>query len=360
MHEHIRVGIIGTSPWAEFMYYSSTAHHPYATITAICGRNQVRLQELATKYAIPHTFVDYHAMIVSGVIDAVIIVSPDHEHHPMTMAALTHGIHVLCDKPLAANTTLASEMESAAHTAGVVNMVTFTYTWMPHYVHIRDMITAGILGDIQHYVVQFNSGYARDGAYQWRLDPRYGNGVLGDLTSHAISLARLFVGEITSVSAQLDAHTTRIDPHGTPVASNNESAQLLVTNSNGASGYLQSNLIAHMASRNMSINIQLYGSKGSIESRFNLFGPDAGVVSYLMSDADVDPVRIELPMHYLCGEATMDITTHYTKHAGVPSFIDAVRTNTPSSPSFYDGRKVQEVIDAALASHTTGARIHII
>lgn len=359
MHERIKIGIIGTSPWAEFMYYSSTTHNPYATITAICGRNQTRLQELATKYAIPHTFVDYHAMLASGTIDAVIVVSPDHEHHPMTMAALAHGIHVLCDKPLAATTALALEMEEAARIAGVINMVTFTYTWMPHYLHIRDMITAGILGDIQHYVVQFNSGYARDGAYQWRLDPRYGNGVLGDLTSHAISLARLFVGEITSVSAQLDAHTTRTDPHGTQIASNNESAQLLVTNANGASGYLQSNLIAHIASRNMSIAIQLYGSKGTIESHFNLFGPDTGVVSYLMSDADPDPVRIELPAHYLHGEATMDITTHYTKYAGVPSFVDAVRNNTPSSPSFYDGRKVQEVIDAALTSHKTGARISI-
>ncbi len=359
MHERIRIGIIGTSPWAEFMYYNAVANHPHATITAICGRNQIRLHELATKYAIPHTFTDYHAMLASGTIDAVLVVSPDHEHHPMTMAALSHGLHVLCDKPLAANTALAVEMEEAAQRAGVVNMVTFTYTWLPHYLHIRDMISAGILGNIQHYVIQFNSGYARDGAYQWRLDPRYGNGVLGDLTSHAISLARLFVGEITSVSAQLDAHTTRIDTHGIQVASNNESAQLLVTNTNGASGYVQSNLIAHVASRNMSIDIQLYGSKGTIESRFNLFGPDIGVVSYLMSDADADPVRIELPAHYLCGEATMDIATHYTKHAGVPLFIDAVHNNTPSSPSFFDGRKVQEVIDAALVSHKTGMRIHI-
>lgn len=359
MHTRIRIGIIGTSPWAEFMYYGATANHPHAFISAICGRNQARLQELATKYAIPHTFADYHSMLASDTIDAVMVVSPDHEHHPMTMAAIKHGLHVLCDKPLAATTALALEMKEAARMAGVINMVTFTYTWMPHYMHIRDMLTAGLLGDIQHYVIQFNSGYARDGAYQWRLDPRYGNGVLGDLTSHAISLARLFVGEITSVSAQLDAYTTRTDPHGTQIASNNESAQLLVTNSNGASGYLQSNLIAHVASRNMSIDIQLYGSKGSIESRFNLFGPDAGVVSYLMSDANPDPVRIDLPAQYLCGEATMDMTTHYTKHAGVPSFIDAIRTNVLASPSFCDGRKVQEIIDAALVSHKTGTRISI-
>lgn len=359
MHSRIKVGIIGTSPWAEFMYYNATAHNPHAVLTAICGRNQVRLHELATKYTVPHTFTDYNAMLASGTIDAVIVVSPDHEHHPMTMAALAQGLHVLCDKPLATTTHLALQMEEAAYAAGVINMVTFTYTWMPHYLHIRDMITNGSIGDMHHYVVQFNSGYARDGAYQWRLDPRYGNGVLGDLTSHAISLARLFVGEITSVSAQLDAHTTRTDPHGTQVVSNNESAQLLVTNTNGASGYLQSNLIAHIASRNMSIDIQLYGSKGSIESRFHLFGPDTGVVSYLMSDADPDPVRIEIPAHYLCGEATMDMTTHYTKYAGVSSFVDAIRHNTPTSPSFYDGRKVQEVIDAALISHQTGTRISI-
>lgn len=359
MSEQIRIGIIGTSPWAEFMYYGAVSQHPHATLTAICGRNQTRLQELADKYAVPHTFTDYHALLQSDTIDAVMVVSPDHEHYPMTMTALSHGIHVLCDKPLAANTAQARDMEAAANNAGVINMVTFTYLWLPHYIHIHDMIRNGAIGDINHYAVQFNSGYARDGAYQWRLDARYGNGVLGDLASHAIAIARMLVGEITSVSAQLDSHTTRIDPYGTPVPSNNESAQLLVTNANGASGYIQANLIAHIASRGMSIDIQLYGSAGSIESRFNLFGPDTGVVSYLMSDAATDPILIELPAHYLYGEATLDMTAHYTKYAGVPLFIDAIRSNTPSSPTFYDGRKVQEVIDAALESYQSGTRIFI-
>lgn len=359
MSHRVRIGIIGTSPWAEYMYYSTASQHPDAVITALCGRNQTRIKELADKYHIQHSFTDYHAMLQSGTVDAVMVVSPDNEHHPMTMAALAQGLHVLCDKPLASNKALAQEMETAARAAGVVNMVTLTYTWLPHYLHIRDMIADGVLGDIQHYVVQFNSGYARDGAYQWRLDPRYGNGVLGDLSSHAISLARMFVGEIASVVAQLDAYTTRTDPQGNPIRSNNEAAHLLVTNANGASGYIQANLIAHMASHNMSIDVQLYGSKGTIESRFNLFGPNVGVTSYLMSDADADPVQISLPEVYLCGAATMDFTTHYAKHAGIPLFIDAVKNNTPTSPSFYDGLKIQEVIDAAIESHQTGIRISI-
>jgi predicted dehydrogenase len=51
----------------------------------------------------------------------------------------------------------------------------------------------------------------------------------------------------------------------------------------------------------------------------------------------------------------------FMKHAiGGRLFIDAILADRPGAPDFYDGLKTQEVIDAAVESHRSGARISIV
>jgi predicted dehydrogenase len=100
MAEKVRVGVVGTSWFADGFHLPNLASHPRAKITAICGRTRERAEALATKYTIPHVFTDYHAMIASGTLDALVVVTPDALHYPITMAALDAGLHVLCEKAL--------------------------------------------------------------------------------------------------------------------------------------------------------------------------------------------------------------------------------------------------------------------
>ena len=59
MSAQVRVGIVGTSWWADLMRLPNLKSHPHAQIAAICGRNQVRAQAMADKYAIPAVYTDY-------------------------------------------------------------------------------------------------------------------------------------------------------------------------------------------------------------------------------------------------------------------------------------------------------------
>jgi predicted dehydrogenase len=52
MRDQVRVGLVGTSWWAEQMYLRSLASHPQAAIAALCGRNCERAEALAKKYEI--------------------------------------------------------------------------------------------------------------------------------------------------------------------------------------------------------------------------------------------------------------------------------------------------------------------
>src|SRR5690242_8599504 len=110
MAELVRIGIVGTSWWADLLHLPSLTSHPQATIAAICGRNRERTEEMAKKYAIPLVFTDYRDMLARANLHALVISTPDDLHFPMTMDALDAGLHVLCEKPLAMNAGQARAM----------------------------------------------------------------------------------------------------------------------------------------------------------------------------------------------------------------------------------------------------------
>ena len=56
MGNNVRVGVVGTSWWADAMYLPALQSHPSAELVAICGRNQGRTEEMAAKYGIAKTF----------------------------------------------------------------------------------------------------------------------------------------------------------------------------------------------------------------------------------------------------------------------------------------------------------------
>src|SRR5688572_12502713 len=103
MSDQIRVGVVGTSGYADFMHLPSLKSHPRAAISAICGRNTERARELADKYGAPEVFGDWRALIAGGGLDALVVAAPDDLHAEITRAGLEAGLHVLCEKPLALN-----------------------------------------------------------------------------------------------------------------------------------------------------------------------------------------------------------------------------------------------------------------
>lgn len=203
MTEHIQVGIVGTSWWADQMYLPSLKSHPRAQVAAICGRNRDRAEEMAQKYDIPGVFTDYREMIEQGNLHALVVSTPDDLHYPVTMRALDAGLHVLCEKPLALTSGQAREMYEKAEAVGVKHMVLFTNRWFPFIQYLHSLIDDGYIGRPFHCQFQALGGGGRASQYQWRFDQQRANGILGDLGSHVIDLARWCVGDIARVNAHL-------------------------------------------------------------------------------------------------------------------------------------------------------------
>ena len=128
-------------------------------------------------------YPDYKAMIEAekkrkDSIDFVAIVTPNHLHMPVALAALEAGFPVMSDKPATATYAEAVELEKAVAKSGLPYGLTHTYAGYSLVREMRQMCASGKLGKIRKIAVEYLQGWLTNpietsGQKQasWRSDP---------------------------------------------------------------------------------------------------------------------------------------------------------------------------------------------
>ena len=170
-----------------------------------------------------------------------------------------------------------------------------------------------------------------------------------------IDMARWLVGDIARVSAQLGVFVDRPGADGESIDPANDSALLLTEFANGAHGMIHASLVAHVADRFIQQHVKLYGEAGSLEIDIQYEGAEAGVALYVVRDQEEQFQRLEVPASYWGEVSRSEPFGIFTQQpVGCRAFIDAILENKSATPSFYDGYKAQQVIEAALQAHSSG------
>jgi predicted dehydrogenase len=100
------------------------------------------------------TYADYREMLAAEKPDIVSVVTPDHLHKDVVLAAIEHGAKgIFCDKPLSVSLAEADEMVAAVRAAGVVMAVNYGRRWMPQYAEARRLVRSGALGPLSQIVM---------------------------------------------------------------------------------------------------------------------------------------------------------------------------------------------------------------
>jgi predicted dehydrogenase len=148
-------------------------------------------------------------------VDAVIIATPNVSHHPIAMAAIARGLHVLCEKPLAVSLAQAIEMAQAADAAGIRHMTAFTYRFVPAMRYMQHLVSGGFIGQPWHFRAQRFMDWGRQ-ALGWRQDAALaGSGQVGDMLSHRIDYGHMLIGPIHEVTAHISrVWDMRVDAEG--------------------------------------------------------------------------------------------------------------------------------------------------
>ncbi|QEO15031.1 Gfo/Idh/MocA family oxidoreductase [Agromyces intestinalis] len=172
MTRTLGVAVIGAGYWGPNLA-RNFQYSPDWRLEAICDLDLDRASALAARLGGVRVTASLDDVLADPAIDAVAIATPARTHHPIAMAAIAAGKHVVVEKPIADGTQRAREMVAAADAAGLVLMTDHTYCYTPAVLKMRELIAEGHLGDILYIdSVRINLGIIQpDVDVFWDLAP---------------------------------------------------------------------------------------------------------------------------------------------------------------------------------------------
>jgi predicted dehydrogenase len=207
----IGVGVIGFG-WMGRVHaqaYARVRHHfaglqLLPELVAVADEVPGRAEEAAAQFGFATALRDWRQVLADPRVQAVSVTAPNWLHREIGVAVAEAGRHLWIEKPVGLTADDARAVAAAARAAGVQSAVGFNYRNAPAVALARETVASGEIGRVTHARFHFLSDYAAspDGALTWRYErARGGNGVLGDLASHAVDLVRFLLGNIASVVA---------------------------------------------------------------------------------------------------------------------------------------------------------------
>lgn len=337
----------------------------------LCGRDAAGVKEAAEQLGWEETATDWQQVVARPDVDVVDIATPSDTHHTIAIAAAKAGKHIICEKPLALTQADGQAMVDAVRQAGVKNMVAFNYRRVPAIAQARKMIREGRLGKVYHFRANYLQDWIVDPEFPlvWRLQKEIaGQGTLGDLGAHIADLARFLVGEVTEVVGLTETFIKRrpklaATTGGLGAAASQEMGDVTVDDAaawiarfaNGAMGTFE---VTRFGTGNKNgEHIEINGSEGSL--RFSLERlneleyysrkdePDMqGWRDVLITEGVHQYANAWWPSGHIIGWEQTFTHEFY-------DFFRAIVEDRPASPSFEDGLKVNQILDAVEKSSET-------
>jgi predicted dehydrogenase len=146
-------------------------------------------------------------------VDAVVVCTPPHLHAPITIAALSQGKHVLCEKPLGRSPEEAKAMVQVASEAGLKLKCGCNLRHHPGIAQAKQWLVEGRIGDPLFLRCRYGICGRPDYDKEWRGKPEIsGGGELMDQGFHVLDLCRWFLGDFAEVFAYLSTAFWQIAP----------------------------------------------------------------------------------------------------------------------------------------------------
>lgn len=326
--------IVAGSGFAE-QHLTWLSECPDAEIVGLLTRSDSdSARNLAARFGIQRLGKNLPELIRATKADALVVATPPSTHAALLQTGLESGLHVVSDKPLAANLRDAAALVQAAEDSRQSAMVTFQWRCHPGFIFIREHLREGRIGSFSHAEIQFHHDFLapRETRWAWRHHPdQAGAGTLADQGVHLFDLLRFTTGMEWTVVA---AHGHKLWPrrlfNGSPIDGGTEdvAAVTLTTAARSHLALLHSSRVATGLRR---LRYAAYGTAGMIELTVN---PDDG------SGA--------LHLRTSTGETQREDYVAPSLNPYAP-FLAARLAETNNPPAtFRDGMVAQEFLEAAV------------
>ena len=359
MKEKVGIGLIGTG-FARKVQLPAFLACEGAWVASVSSASYENAQAAADDFGIGHFSADWRDTILHPEVDLVCITTPPYLHREMTLFAIEHGKHILCEKPMAMSVAEAQEMTSAAAAVAaagrpILALIDHELRFQPGRQVAKQMLHDGVIGKVRHAKAIFQAPHRGDPniPWNWWSDAAAGGGVLGAINSHIIDSFNWFLeAPIQTVLCQLQSHIAqRRAPNGEMrQVTTDDEANMLLRFEDGpitdhSTGLVSVSMVEYPSYQN---RVEFYGSKGAL--RIDHRG-DAFIA---MAGDDWRPV--ETPILENVGNYP-DTGFPRGFMGFAPKIIDAIRkgeTSISDAATFEDGLEVQRVLDASRISSRQG------
>lgn len=205
--DKVRLGIIGIGNMGSSHCKSIIENKvPELELTVVADRQESRRDW--ARENLPESVVileEGKDLIASGLCDAVLVAVPHYQHPELSMDAMAHGLHVLCEKPAGVYTKQVREMNDAAKKSGCVFAMMFNQRTNCIYRKMHELVTGGELGAIKRVNWIVTDWYRTQAYYDsgsWRATwDGEGGGVLLNQCPHNMDLIQWICGMPSKVQA---------------------------------------------------------------------------------------------------------------------------------------------------------------
>lgn len=156
-----------------------------------------RAQQIAARYGCEGWYTSLEQVPIES-FDAAVIATPANSHIPMGIACASRGLHLLIEKPLAANLERVSELIALSESNGLAAAVGYTLRFDPTIIKMRELVRSGVPGRMlsvrsvcTHYLPDSRPDYKQ--AYY--SSPNAAAGVILDL-SHELNYLEWIFGNL--------------------------------------------------------------------------------------------------------------------------------------------------------------------
>ncbi len=349
----LKIGIIGTGSISE-AHIAAYLKNNNVELYAFCDINEERLNYMAEKYGIKHTFTDMNEMLQLKELDAVSVCTWNSAHAACTIAALNAGKHVLCEKPMSISEEDAKTMKEAADRNNKLLMIGFVRRYGNDCKILKDFIDTDYLGEIYYAKATYLRRKGNPGG--WFGDKsRSGGGPLIDLGVHVIDLVRYLLGNPKPISvygATFHKLADRKNIRGkkfyrassageNDICDVEDLASAMIRFDNGAVLSIEASFSLNI--KNDEGKIELFGSKGGakLNPELEIYNEINDYLSNITLDA----------------ETALSFDGLFENE--INHFVSCLTDGTPCISPAEDGIDIMKILDAIYESAKTGHEVII-
>lgn len=345
----MNVGVVGCGRVTRLRHLPALDRLPGANTVALADVDAVRLDALAGEHRVARRYRSHQELIADPQVEAVAVCVPASLHADVAVEALEAGKHVLIEKPLALGLDDAERVRDAASRSPATVMVALNLRWHRLVRRARDVVAAGLLGELEAVRTAFTSSFDyRATARPWRFRRESGGGAVAEMGPHHLDLWRFLTGlEVTEVFA---SSRSREDDDETAVVSG------------VLAGGVRAETLVSQRSTNVN-ELELFGELGWVRvSCYRYDGFELQLGRGFGGDVrqrlrGLGRAAVELPAFVRGVRGRSDYVESYA--AEWRHFVEAASSGAPPDPGLEDGIRNVEVLVAALESLDAGRPVRI-